>query len=438
MNVEDPAESKTENESSLDCFCLKRLLCSPNRVSPSIERKNKKQTDGKTENRNIQFSNLISVTPLSENAEMQGKRKSRHSRNQSLPLPMQSPQTSNSPLPLKNTKTPSRGGSVQQSRSSQALVSPIETDMTMRPTTRVMNRNPSAADIARLPHILSPKETHSSQSEFNLTSPQGKDHKNTGFRIGGKVVLPPLPVWRKGAEGDAAKPVLNKTKSLFKRKNENDKKGDNGSGEQVITFSLPSINSVESVELRNQNQVIRKGGMAYDIIIPSSKTSSLPQLNRRPFDQSTRTILGEPKLEPEKKLKRKLERAEKRRLARQEEIRRQSRIRQEQIQQSREEQRDMANDKARHLEEKLEKAAEKRKEQLDNRKAASRKRLERVQRQRRASEGSFDHIETEDMTQEDIWKFLVTKGSEEGEKNIPWWEKKDGISTNTKIPRYKP
>ena len=54
----------------------------------------------------------------------------------------------------------------------------------------------------------------------------------------------------------------------------------------------------------------------------------------------------------------------------------------------------------------------------------NRKRLERVRRQRRTSEGSLDQIKTDDMTQEDIWKFLVTRGDDEEDSNdVPWWEK---------------
>ena len=42
----------------------------------------------------------------------------------------------------------------------------------------------------------------------------------------------------------------------------------------------------------------------------------------------------------------------------------------------------------------------------------------------------MDGIETDNMTQEDIWQFLVTRGGDESDadKAIPWWEKdKDNI-----------
>lgn len=420
MNVEDH-EIKSENYCDIDCFCLKRFFCSPNRVEPS---KPDKGTVGREKSQpfTVYFSPL-EIRGGTSNMERKRDLRSR------TPAKIQV---------LSPPKTPIVGA-MHQSRSSQALVSPGEAENTYRPLTRVMNRHPSADEIANLPHI-SPNKT---QSDVNLSS-RSKE-RNTGLSLGGRVVLPPLPIPRKGAEGDAAKPITFKAKSMFKRRNELEKRGDDGSGEQVITFSLPKL-SAEPVEIRNQNQVVRKGGMAYDIIIPSAK-APLPLIQKRHFVQSSSNNL-ECRLEPEKNLKQKLEKAERRRLARQEEIRRQRRQRSEQINQIRVGQLDQANDKARHLEAKLEKAAEKRKEQLTNRQAASRKRLERVRRQRRTSEGSFDQIETENMTQEDIWKFLVTRGNDEDSKDVPWWEKnqtgkdreretEESERTNSKIPRYK-
>jgi len=454
MIVED-RNKNTENYYSLDCFCLKRIFCSPNRVEPSTSEL--RITEGSI---NQEYSDYSSFQSPTEDAEMQ-----QQNRRFRRKTPVQvHPESSLQPesTPEGQEPSPSGGGggegveelpylpapqsraaSVQQSRSSHALVSPVENNKAYRPTTRVMNRNPSADEIARLPHVLSPTKT---QSDVNLSS-KGNNQKNSGFRLGGKVLLPPLPVLRKGAEGDQAKQVTSKAKSLFRRKTDLDKRGDDGSGEQVVTFSLPPISSLDSGELRDQNQVVRKGGLAYDIILPSTKPS-LPHIQRARFDRGPRRNLGLPetKLEPEKNLEQKLEKAEKRRLARQEEIRRQSRLRAELIEQSKVDQRDQANDRKRHLDAKLRKAAEKRKEQLDSRQAASRRRLERVRRLRRTSEGSFDQIETEDMTQEDIWNFLVSGGNELGEKekDVAWWEKnrdnkrdEEGDRSNSKIPRYK-
>jgi len=437
MNVEIEKINESKNYPSFDCFCLRRVFCSPNRVVPSNPTIQIVEIKG---GKNQPFDNFSPLDARLENLPIEDtKFRSNMTRKRE--------ERSKTPAQLQSL-SPSRPGSVQQSRSSHAIVSPVELENVNRPFTRVMNRNPTVEDIARLPHATPNK----SQSDLNLST-QGREGKNPRFRIGGKVLLPPLPVLRKGAgdaaKGDAAKrdaaKQTRKTKSKFRGKNDLQKEGDDGSGEQVISFSLPAITPMDSLgsEWHNQNQVVKKGGIAYDLL--PSNNFLLPELHKRNFVKSPRSHLAKTNLEPEKDLKQKLERAERRRLARQEEVRQQSRQRHLQFSMN-QQLRNQANDKAHNLEAKLQKAAEKRREQLTNRQTASRKRLERVQRQRRTSAGSLDQIETEDMTQEDIWNFLVTRGDDEDAKDVPWWEKNkaskdklrpidEGERSNSKIPR---
>jgi len=437
MIVSEEVENEDNTTFDCPCLCIRRIFCSPNRVTPLT---NLGKVDTVDRQADKSFKLVISSAGQTLETEsvvtMQPKREKR------IRTPLRTTSMSHSsPTPR---RTP-----VQQSQSSHALPAAAEEESKThsgapRPTTRVMNRNPTAEEIATLPHISANK----TMSDINLSSTKPDTKSSSGFRLGGKIVLPPL---RKGAGGDAGKQSLSKHKSMFRKKNELEKSGDNGSGEKVITFSLPAISTMDSIELRNQNPIVRKGGMAYDIIIPSSTSKSHNVgFAGKPFDPIVKKI-PETNFESESDLRIKLEKAEKRRLAKQEEMRRLRKEREKAIQQNKEERLDHANEKARDLEARMEKAAEKRQEQLSNRQVASRKRLERVQRHRRKSEGSLDKIETEEMSREDIWKFLVTRGEDPvTEKDIPWWEKNQQNAAdksypagdkedrrNSKIPRFK-
>lgn len=428
---EEVSSNDSNSNSTFDCpcFCFRRIFCSSNRVTPlpgsleSLERT--WETSYKLVIRSSGEPQLLShLEAMQPKQEKRNKTPLRsHSASKTCPNPRKTP--------------------VQQSQSSHAFPSVGEEETKMsRPTTKVMNRNPSADEIASLPHIGANK----TMSDIHLSSTKPAS-ENTGFRLGGKIVLPPLPTFRKGADGDATKQHSAKQKTLFRKKSDLEKGGDNGSGEKVITFSLPAISTMDSIELRNQNPVVRKGGMAYDIIIPNINKTQLPGSIRTPFSYSPLKKDPGMKTEREEDLQSKLERAEKRRHAKQEELLRSRKLREKAIQQNKEERLGHVNEKARHLEARMEKAAEKRQEQLTNRQVASRKRLERVRRQRRKSEGSLDHIETEDMTQEDIWKFLVTRGDNDAkERDVPWWEKSQSGDKslagetaerkNSRIPRH--
>merc|ERR1719414_174168 len=316
--------------SDCPCFCIKRILCSPNRVSP------------------------LPFDPIEETIESPRGLTACHSPTTAVEQPEDMQQKKE-----KRVKTPRmaqfqssptrRKTPVQKSQSSHVFPAVGDEDSKVpRPTTKVMNRHPSAEEIASLPHIGANKAL----SDLNVSSTK-PESQNAGFRLGGKIILPPLTTSRKGADGDTTKHA--KQKSLFRKKGDLNKAGDNGSGEKVITFSLPAISTVDSIELRNQNPVVRKGGMAYDLIIPSKNRAHYP--GKRLFSPPTRS--PEATMEKETELQVKLERAEKRRIAKQDEIKRLRKEREKSVQQNKEEHLGHVNEKARDLEARMTKAAEK-------------------------------------------------------------------------------
>merc|ERR1712168_1722466 len=291
MNISEERNYADDPKISSDCpcFCIRRILCSPNRVSPLPPETIAETTESGTKSpRRLVYSPSIPIKSEERPEAMQEKKEKRVKTPRTKTLSLSSP--------------PPRRTPVQQSQSSHAFPSAGEEDIKApRPTTKVMNKHPSVEEIATLPHISANKAL----SELNISATK-PESQGAGFRLGGRIILPPLPTSRKGADGDTTK--HSNHKSLIRKKSDPEKTGDNGSGERVIQFSLPAISNVDSIELRNQNPVVRKGGMAYDLIIPSQTKSHYPSRNL--FSPINKPL--EAAVEKETELQNKLEKAEKR------------------------------------------------------------------------------------------------------------------------------
>merc|ERR1712142_541021 len=292
----------------------------------------------------------------------------------------------------------------------------------------------------------------------------GKRHADRSFVS--QIVLPPLSTPHEGAEGDSRKQMGPKlkpnVKSMFRRKSDYHKAGDNGSGEKVKTFSvpLPTISSSENLEstgIRHQNVLRRKGGVAYDLIIPSPSkvVTKLPPIRKYPKPRTSflspapepqgwglhadRTGGKSPmyhcmpqKLRPRSRsdLDNKLEMAENRRRAKLAAGQAMRKKREEAILRSKVDRQDLvhgkARDLARDLDAKMAKVADKRKEQLARRQNDSRSRIERVRQQGQLgsrADRELNRVETDDMSEAEVFKFLVTRGDGGHSKDVAWWEK---------------
>jgi len=426
--------------------------------------------------------------------------------------------------PRTGTSNRSRTGPPKQSRSTVSLgcLSSNADDTKIRPQTRIVNRHPSSAEIASLPHVTKSLSDQNLSATIKAVRQSSRGELGSDHPRPGKFCLPPLPPSLHLAFKSPAGDNAGKLKGSHKRRKSIDKSSEgktsgllaktcnDGSGENVKTktwtsptmagenkvtnnkvnllsnnnnttlqpgISLGSCSSsltplvLPPVVLNgkdklsgypaqnNQNHITRKGGLAYDSSFPSDTADlgnknvvvrrgglayDLPATNTTLKRLPTRlppiklATLKEKKLESED-LKRKLEKAEKRRLARQEMVKHNTRTcrqtKEENILQNREEQIGHAKAKSEDLKERMEKAAEKRAEQLRRRQLASRKRLDRVKRQRRQSEGSISLIETQDMSKDDVWNF-VTKSGDKTEET-PWWEKDKAIFSPKRHRRHQ-
>jgi len=400
--------------SNICLLCIRRFFCSHNRVGPSGEEE-------------------VVVMAKSEGFNARVLR-SRDDRREST-----------------------EASSAQQSRSELALSSMDIAEeakiKATRPKTRTINRNPTKEEIAKLPHITSVSDT-------NLVA-KSPSPETYGKRHAGRIILPPLSTPHEGAEGDALKLMGPRHKSIFRRKSDYHKAGDNGSGEKVKTFSvpLPTISSsetigasaLESAGIRHQNILRRKGGVSYDLIVPSPSSTKLPPLKKYPKPSSTflmqtpepqgwglqadRTGAKSPmyhcvpqKFRPRSRsdLDSKLEMAENRRRARLAAGQAMRKKREEAILRNKVEREDLMHGKARDLDAKMAKVADKRKEQLARRQDASRNRIARVRQQGQLGSQAnreINRVETDDMTEAEVFKFLVTRDDRGHNEDVAWWEK---------------
>lgn len=398
--------------------CIRRLFCSHNRVGPSEEE-------------------VVVIMAKSEGSNARVLR-SRDDRREST-----------------------EASSAQHSRSELALSSVGIAEeakiKATRPKTRTINRNPTKEEIAKLPNITSVSDT-------NLVA-KSPSPESFGKRHAGRIILPPLSTPlstpHEGAEGDALKLMGPKHKSMFRRKSDYHKAGDNGSGEKVKTFSvpLPTISSsetigasaLESAGIRHQNVLRRKGGVSYDLIVPSPSTTKLPPIRKYPKPRSTfLSPTPEPqgwglqtdrtgakssmyqcvpqKFRPRSRsdLDNKLEMAENRRRARLAADQAMRKKREEAILRNKVDREDLMHGKARDLDAKMAKVADKRKEQLARRQNASRNRIARVRQQGQLGSQAnreISRVETDDMTEAEVFKFLVTRSDRGHNEDVAWWEK---------------